>query len=73
MMEPIDYYSDRKYCPQCATYVPFLRSVEHSYCATCGSRVRLFSQADWEAFNEALARQRPKGGRPRKERNKESA
>jgi hypothetical protein len=54
--------------------VTYLMGVEHSYCTECGNRVRLFSQSDWVTFTENLARQRPKGGRPRKEqRGRESA
>lgn len=69
-----DYYSDQKYCHECRTYVPYLRSVEHSYCAQCGSRVRLFSETDWSTFHEDMQSRRPKGGRPRKTRaNRESA
>jgi hypothetical protein len=33
--------------------------------------VRLFSEADWAQFHEQIREQRPKGGRPRK--NRESA
>lgn len=74
-MDNLDYYSDRKFCPQCAGYVPYLVGVDHSYCVQCGGRVRLFSEQDWRAFQESLQARRPKGGRPRKERNrdKESA
>ena len=70
-MEPIDYYSDRKYCPECGDYVTYLQSMEHSYCTACGSQVRLFSQDDWQAFNASLKERKPRGGRPRK--GKESA
>ena len=62
-MEPTDFYSDRKYCPDCKEYVHYLMSVERSYCIECGSRVRLFSKGDWEEFNESLSRQRSRGGR----------
>ncbi len=73
-MENADYYTDLKFCAKCDKYVPYLMGVEHSYCTECGGRVRLFSQQDWDAFTENLARQRPKGGRPRKEqRGRESA
>jgi hypothetical protein len=71
-MENLDFYSDRKFCPQCNDYVHYLMSIEHSYCVGCGSEVRLFSENDWTAFNEALQAKRPRGGRPRKN-NKESA
>ena len=65
-MEPIDYYNDQKYCPSCEDYVPYLMSVEHSYCTCCGGEVRLFSKTDWENFQNGLSAKRPKGGRPRK-------
>jgi hypothetical protein len=71
-MEPLDYYNDRKYCTACQDYVPYLMSTEHSYCAQCGAQVRLFSDADWSAFNESVLAKR-KGGRPRKGQDKESA
>jgi len=48
-------------------------SLDHSYCTECGERVRLFSQNDWQNFHENLQQKRPKGGRPRKQRGKESA
>jgi hypothetical protein len=72
-MDNHDYYSDHKYCTHCQKYVSYLMSTDHSYCIECGQRVRLFSTEDWVEFNEALTRQKPKGGRPRKERGKESA
>jgi hypothetical protein len=72
-MEQPNYYSDLKYCAKCAEYVPYLMGMEHSFCTACGSRVRLFSENDWTAFNDNLVRQKPKGGRPRKQRGKESA
>jgi hypothetical protein len=72
-MEPFDYYTDRKYCPACDDYVPYLVSIEHSYCADCGSVVRLFSKEDWSQFNESLSERKARGGRPRKDRGKESA
>ena len=71
-MEPIDYYNDRKFCTKCEEYVPYLMSVDHSFCAQCGAPVRLFSDADWTAFNESMQSKR-KGGRPRKGQNRESA
>lgn len=73
-MEPADYYNDRKYCTHCRDYVAYLQSMDQSYCAVCGSQVRLFSEDDWNTFTESLKDRRPKGGRPRKgERDKESA
>ncbi len=74
-MEQSDYYSDRKFCSQCDDYVPYLMSVDHSYCACCGQEVRLFSERDWETFNQGMEARKPKGGRPRKLRraDRESA
>ena len=72
-MDQFDYYSDRKFCADCNTYVPYLMSVDRSYCAQCGQPVRLFSREDWATFNEKLAeRKAVKGGRPRRDK-KESA
>ena len=75
LMEQSDFYSDRKFCAQCNDYVSYLQSMEHSYCTTCGEEVRLFSEQDWEAFNESLKERKPKGGRPKKkdQQDKESA
>jgi len=70
-----DFYSDRKFCDHCGKYVSYLMSVESSYCVECGHEVHLFSKEDWNDFNESLLSRRPKGGRPRKDaqRDKESA
>lgn len=65
-MENADYYSDQKFCAKCETYVPYLMSVDHSYCTQCGSEVRLFSKQDWSEFQREIVERRPKGGRPRK-------
>jgi hypothetical protein len=72
-MERTSYYEDQKYCAGCGQYVQYLMSVEASYCIHCGERVHLFSREDWESFNQSLQERRPKGGRPRKQRGKESA
>ena len=72
-MDHLDYYNDRKFCQDCGDYVPYLQSIEHSYCAVCGAQVRLFSDEDWDLFHESLKERRPKGGRPRKNQDKESA
>jgi hypothetical protein len=74
-MENMGFYNDRKFCSYCEQYVPYLMSVENSYCAQCGQEVRLFSENDWKAFNEAMAERKPKGGRPSKKdrRDRESA
>ncbi len=72
-MDQLDYYSDHKFCPECNAYVHYLMSIEHSFCVECGGEVRLFSEKDWTSFNESVQAKRPKGGRPRKNRGKESA
>lgn len=74
-MDKSSFYDDRKFCPSCNGYQPYLMSMDHSYCVECGGTVRLFSKDDWETFNENLKAKRPKGGRPRKKKdqNKESA
>jgi len=72
-MNPSDFYSDRKFCEHCQAYVSYLQSTEHSYCVQSGRAVRLFSEADWTAFNENLKERRPKGGRPSRDRGRESA
>ncbi|MEL6430529.1 MAG: hypothetical protein AAFZ87_04425 [Planctomycetota bacterium] len=60
---PSDFESDRKWCPTCETYVPYLMSYESSYCVECGGEVRLFSRADWETFSETMQARRPKSRR----------
>jgi len=66
-MEPLDYYNDRKFCPTCRDYRPYLMSVSKSYCVECGGEVRLFSETDWAEFHESMAAKKPRGGRPRKD------
>lgn len=53
------FESDRKWCPACNEYVPYLMGLETSYCASCGGEVRLFSKEDWEAFTEHIKSRRP--------------
>lgn len=72
-MDSLDFYSDKKWCPACADYVPYLMSIENSYCVECGAEVRLFSQDDWRSFSAGIASRKPKGagrrpelGRPEK-------
>lgn len=72
-MDQTDFYNDLKWCDDCGGYVRYLMSMEHSYCVSCGSKVRLFNSADWEQFNETMKAGKPKGGRPRKNRSAESA
>ncbi|MCB9881689.1 MAG: hypothetical protein H6832_00800 [Planctomycetes bacterium] len=54
-MDSIDYYKETKWCEQCQGYVRFLMSVETSFCVQCGSKVRLFSKKDMEAFHLQIA------------------
>jgi len=61
MTDSIDFYSDKKWCASCADYVPYLMSIEHSYCVTCGAEVRLFSKEDWRTFSEGMESRKPKG------------
>ena len=69
LMANSDFYDDRKYCHDCQDYVPYLMSMEHSYCANCGTQVRLFSKEDWGAFSASIAPKQKKGGRPRNKRD----
>ncbi len=71
MIDQPDFYSDRKFCTSCEDYVPYLMSLEHSYCAHCGANVKLFSEKDWETFHASLKERRPKGGRPRKQQQRQ--
>jgi hypothetical protein len=51
--------SDRKWCAACEEYVPYLMSLDTSYCAQCGGEARLFSKEDWQAFSDHLKTRRP--------------
>ena len=51
-----EFYTESKWCESCKTYVPFLMSVNHSYCVHCGGRVRLFSRDDSTNFGETVQR-----------------
>jgi len=53
-----DFYGERKWCEQCKDYVRYLMSIDHSYCADCGNRVKLFSRDDAERFSETVKRHR---------------
>jgi len=72
-----DFRSDRKWCPACDAYVPFLMSIDASFCVECGGEVRLFSKEDWERFEARMeARKKRRGGRPagrRSARRRDSA
>jgi len=64
-----DFYDDHKYCHDCEEYVPYLMSMDHSYCVRCGAQVRLFSKEDWGTFSAGMKPKQKKGGRPAKKRN----
>ena len=49
-MYPSDFYNDHKYCEHCQDYVPYLQSLEKSFCSCCGAEVSLFSGEDWQSF-----------------------
>ena len=51
-----DFYGERKWCERCKNYVRYLMSVDRSYCAQCGNRVRLFNRDDARHFNETVKR-----------------
>lgn len=67
-METIDFYSETKWCETCHKYVRFLMSVDHSFCVHCGSKVRLFSKKDWEAFHAAVSNGKQTARKPRRNR-----
>jgi hypothetical protein len=50
------FYEDKRYCPRCAAYVPYLIALEVAYCACCDERVCLFSDSDRMEFARSLAR-----------------
>jgi hypothetical protein len=57
-MTKCDFNKDKKWCDECNGYQRYLMSVNHSFCAECGSQVRLFSKADSLAFGESLQKRR---------------
>jgi hypothetical protein len=61
MTDSLDFYSDKKWCASCADYVPYLMSIEHSFCVECGAEVRLFSKEDWRTFSDDMASRKIKG------------
>ena len=56
-----DFESDKKWCDKCNDYQRYLMSVDHSFCAECGSKVRLFSKKDAAASGEELTKRRWRG------------
>ncbi len=61
-MSPNSFYDDRKFCTACDDYVAYLAGMDRSYCVQCGSKVRLFSEEDWNRFQNGLDN-RPRNGR----------
>jgi len=57
-MSKNDFNNDKKWCDKCDSYQRYLLSVNHSFCAECGSQVRLFSKADRAVFGEDLQKRR---------------
>jgi hypothetical protein len=51
-----EFYREEKWCDACRGYVRFLMSINHSYCITCGGRVRLFNRNDSRNFQETVQR-----------------
>ena len=47
-----DFDTELKWCEKCKAYRRYLMSINHSYCAECGEKVRLFSKADAAAFGD---------------------
>lgn len=48
-----DLDGDRRYCPSCRAYVPYLWSPQATYCVRCGALADLFSQDDLTAFRKS--------------------
>ena len=57
-MERRDFYGETKWCENCKSYVPFMMSVNHSYCVNCGGRVRLFNKQDSERFTDEVQKRK---------------
>lgn len=68
-MASSSFYNDQKFCHDCDDYVPYLMSMDHSYCVRCGAQVKLFSKEDWGVFSQKMTPKKDKGGRPRKRRD----
>jgi rRNA maturation endonuclease Nob1 len=60
-MDKLDFDNEKKWCDKCNAYQRYLMSVNHSFCAECGGKVRLFSKADAEVFSEDLLKRRWRG------------
>ena len=53
-----DYYAETKWCDTCKAYVHYMMSVNHSYCVSCGSRVRLFNHEDSRSFSAEVEKRK---------------
>lgn len=60
MVDHLDFYTEKKYCPRCRKYVPYLASLARSFCAKCGQPVNLFSKEDWQKFRRHSMKPAPK-------------
>ena len=60
-MSKPDFDNEKKWCEKCNSYQRYLMSIDHSFCAECGERVRLFSKTDALAFGEELNKRRWRG------------
>ena len=57
-MDHRDFYQEKKWCVTCNDYVRYLMSVNQSYCAKCGTQVRLFSKEDAQRFSADLEKRK---------------
>ncbi len=53
-----DFYDEKKWCATCRDYVTYMMSVNHSYCAQCGERVKLFNKEDAKGFTEEVQKRK---------------
>ena len=65
-MDLFDFYNEQKWCEHCKSYVPYLMSVDRSYCARCGQEVTLFNKSDWAAFRDGLESQKSQNQKKRR-------
>ena len=59
-MQNMDFYNEKKWCSQCNAYVRYMMSVDHSFCAQCGGKVRLFNETDSERFSTDMEKKKYK-------------
>ncbi len=57
-MQSQDYYREQKWCESCNDYVPYLMSVNHSFCVECGGKVKLFSKTDKAQFSDEVQKRK---------------